>query len=912
MNFDILQHLFKNSDSNSVSTNKGKRKQGHGRLCRIEELESRDLLSVTTPCSTDYDELYDIGDSLYETDLIHESNPVVSTSESISVESISAMGFSASSLNQEEFGILINTLQGKYADLGFSSNIADYNKIIIIESANLSEAALREAINTINTTPNNGLNNLIIVHTSETQNKIELTQGELAITGNVTIVSLGTANLTIDANHQSRVFNITEDSTAGLAGLTITNGKDNWGGGIYSEGTLTITHCTITKNLAVVGGGIVNYFGKLTMTHSHVTHNTASGDSVIGPVKIGYGGGIDNWGGTLIIGNCFITDNNAQHGGGGIYNYVGILTLISSTITGNVAEKGSGVYNEDGKQTIIDCTIENTENGGRHSDTTGQQDKLETPSLSVGTISIELSWGKIEGAEGYEIEYSTDEGNTWKLAKIIEGNDTFATTVSGLPGNLSYQFRIKALSSKGTESEWSDPAKPIAKLDTPALTAGESTTESITLSWNTIPGATEYIIQRYCTETNDWVDIETVNIKSTDDGKICTTTIDNLQSNTLYQFRIQATAEGYIDSYWSTSETIRTATEIPKLIVDTPTTESVTLSWNAIPGATGYEIRYSTDNGTTWTTQSISDSSTLTATIDDLDSNTSYLFQIRATSSDDTASAWSESETVRTAPTTNPLNLRVTQTTQTVVSLQWNKIDGAEGYEIYYRRAGTNEWLLAGETEELSAIISQLESNTEYEFYVRTTDSNGDSVCSPLITVTTSSDDLITAPIILETVTQSNGQVKITWTDLGPDYTYTIYRQGVIVARNFSGDCFIDDNPLSSWDVAEYAIRAYNRVTQSFTNVVTTVAWNTTVLPIAFAGYDITTGGIRLFWDVQEGMTYQVLQRGVVLAEGAELAAGEWIDSESRAIHDYVLVAFYTNDNGEEIKTFSNTLSVKL
>jgi hypothetical protein len=147
----------------------------------------------------------------------------------------------------------------------------------------------------------------------------------------------------------------------------IAQGGGGSGGGISSDGTLTITHSTVSGNSVTnqppspgsaggifsggpaeisdsaiggnaggtYGGGIVNG-GPMTITDSIISGNTS----------IGSGAGINN-GGTLTITNSTIIGNAAvfkQSGrGGGISNGDnGTLTIIHSTFSGNRADGGAG------------------------------------------------------------------------------------------------------------------------------------------------------------------------------------------------------------------------------------------------------------------------------------------------------------------------------------------------------------------------------------------------------------------------------------------------------------------------------------------------------------------------------------------------------------------------------------------
>ncbi|MEK6234310.1 MAG: CSLREA domain-containing protein, partial [Planctomycetales bacterium] len=136
---------------------------------------------------------------------------------------------------------------------------------------------------------------------------------ELAITSALTITGPGASTLTIDAQDNSRIFNIDDGNAGqvavGISGLTLTGGGNvtlGLGGAIHNSENLTLSTLTVSDNSAGGGGGIYNS-GRLTITDSTISGNTANSG--------GY---------------------NEPHGGGGIRNS-GTLTVTSSTISGNIS-----------------------------------------------------------------------------------------------------------------------------------------------------------------------------------------------------------------------------------------------------------------------------------------------------------------------------------------------------------------------------------------------------------------------------------------------------------------------------------------------------------------------------------------------------------------------------------------------
>jgi predicted outer membrane repeat protein len=152
----------------------------------------------------------------------------------------------------------------------------------------------------------------------------------------ISIVGAGSALTIIDGNDADRVFdNFIE---ASLSGLTIQNGHSTTGlargGGINNlvlDATLTLTDVVITDNSATSGGGIFSN-GPLTMMDCTVSGNTATM----------FGGGIYN-ADVLVAEGVTLNGNTADRGGGvrNVPDGIG-LTLTNASFSGNTATTAGG------------------------------------------------------------------------------------------------------------------------------------------------------------------------------------------------------------------------------------------------------------------------------------------------------------------------------------------------------------------------------------------------------------------------------------------------------------------------------------------------------------------------------------------------------------------------------------------
>jgi hypothetical protein len=184
--------------------------------------------------------------------------------------------------------------------------------------------------------------------------RITLSGALPAIGGNLKILGPGADLLTVDGADLGRVFDIDDDVTAVISGMTVTGGNagNGLGGAIRNAGQLTVTGCHITDNTAAFGGGIGNEIsGSLNLDKSTIAHNTATGN--------GTGGGIASTSAVTIT-NSTISGNRATGAGGGNGGGLRInsATIENSTITDNSA---AGLNSAGGLKVNVDTvTLRNT------------------------------------------------------------------------------------------------------------------------------------------------------------------------------------------------------------------------------------------------------------------------------------------------------------------------------------------------------------------------------------------------------------------------------------------------------------------------------------------------------------------------------------------------------------------------
>lgn len=166
-------------------------------------------------------------------------------------------------------------------------------------------------------------------------------EGDLDITGMVTLIGSDPATTFITATMSDRVFEVHSGAELSINNVSLSGGSALIGGGIYNSGELLLDNVLVdTNTAAAVGGGIYNE-SNARIIDSTISHNTSTG---------GVGGGLyNNADATMTMSGSSVLGNTAQQEGGGISSdalsttesTVG-LNILDSTISGNTSTSADG------------------------------------------------------------------------------------------------------------------------------------------------------------------------------------------------------------------------------------------------------------------------------------------------------------------------------------------------------------------------------------------------------------------------------------------------------------------------------------------------------------------------------------------------------------------------------------------
>lgn len=353
-----------------------------------------------------------------------------------------------------------------------------------------------------------------------------------------------------------------------------------------------------------------------------------------------------------------------------------------------------------------------------------------------------------------------------------------------------------------------------AQSAAPTLTAAEAPGPVIQINWTEVTGADSYILWKREYANGAWG--TWINLTSSIDQVARTHTDSAVTAGNTYSYFVRAVTGG-VNGPLSNNQQVSIASTVPRPGKPSLTVELVgsnaNLSWGPVSNATSYEVQR--DDGTGWTR--IDGGSHTTTTFSELTTKaeTTYRYTVRGLNNG-VHGDWADPKSVTTpAAPSYSIVIRLSEVTQTTVTLAWNAFANATGYQVYTVDTSDDSLTMVpsgqlanctAATDGSACVISSLEPETTYTFVVRATLAAGFSGYSNRITTTTPA--LGGQPTVpadpnrpsLDVEVLSATSVKLSWTVVTGATSYSIEYD---TADTFAGatSVSISDPTVSQTDI---------------------------------------------------------------------------------------------------------------
>ncbi|MCR5281738.1 MAG: hypothetical protein K6E18_00050 [Lachnospiraceae bacterium] len=221
-----------------------------------------------------------------------------------------------------------------------------------------------------------------------------------------------------------------------------------------------------------------------------------------------------------------------------------------------------------------------------------------TPKFSevtnISTTKVKLTWGKVEGAKGYNVYRVNKKGklklvkknlkkNTYKVGKLTCGKTYKFTVKAYVLGGDNGKTRLESAQAPTKEIQ----AKPVAPKLTEAKSAGST---KVALKWKRISDCTGYLVYRKPVgEDEDWKLIATVTGSNT-----LTYTDDKAQTGVKYAYTLASYKQVRKKKVKSLMDAkgirVYAVSEGPSIVTEQRRENKANIFIKNVPGADGYYL----------------------------------------------------------------------------------------------------------------------------------------------------------------------------------------------------------------------------------------------------------------------------------------------------------------------------------
>ena len=330
-----------------------------------------------------------------------------------------------------------------------------------------------------------------------------------------------------------------------------------------------------------------------------------------------------------------------------------------------------------------------------------------------------VNWNAVSGAYNYQIRFKAISSSTWQMVS----NFGTSRTIVGLSANTDYHWQVQTFcNASGTNiSDWSDtipfttPSVCITPINSTASIVG---LDFATLTWDSVPGVSEYIIRVKGVSAvwAAWV-YDTLTTNSF--------TSTGLSNSTNYHWQVRAACNplGFNSSGFTAFNLFSTL--IPcgnptALTVDSVGVNEAYLSWASPVGADHFVVLYSDSGSGVWNSVTTTNTNIVLSALSTYAPHEWKLIVFCDATGLNNSDTITGSNFTTANPCTVPNGLTTTNIGLTSATFNWNAAALAHHYEFRRRAQGTTNWITLLNLSGTSITVNTLSSATTYEWQVRT------------------------------------------------------------------------------------------------------------------------------------------------------------------------------------------------
>ncbi len=383
--------------------------------------------------------------------------------------------------------------------------------------------------------------------------------------------------------------------------------------------------------------------------------------------------------------------------------------------------------------------------------------------LAVSNIteySASISWDAVPGSVYYLVQYKASTDVNWISIPSVTTN---SASLSGLNASTIYDWRVKASCSSGySTAQFTTTPVPCNPVTGLAATINGTT---VLLEWNTVYQGISYHLEYKPDSSGAWIDGGWLTTSSQ--------TLTGLLNNTLYNWRITMNCGS--DTSGSSASTFLTdapSCGIPtNLNVVYSSGLTTTLNWDAVPGATAYQVQVKWYYAT-WDNESQNEIVTTNSkTYVGFGSGFNLDWRVRAICLGN-LSTWVVSNIATPCPGPTALSATTVSSNSAVLGWTASGANSVNGIDVDYKLSTTTTWthLTYIPTQSTSYTLSGLLQGRTYDVRIKQDCMSQNSA----FVQTTFSTTCSNPPSLLSATEIKTNSAKISWTGAPGSSLYSL------------------------------------------------------------------------------------------------------------------------------------------
>lgn len=452
--------------------------------------------------------------------------------------------------------------------------------------------------------------------------------------------------------------------------------------------------------------------------------------------------------------------------------------------------------------------------------------KAPTIKSGVSTVSdkLKLTWNKVNGASGYNVYRKLENDKSYKLIKTINGNGNVEFTDSGLKCGVKYYYRVNGFRTVDSKNYEGLGSKDYLGLTTPAQPALKSAKSlgynTISIEWTKVEGATGYDIYRKATGT--YSKIGTVDKQST-----VTFKDEKAVTGVRYQYTVRAFYNKNGIKRVSTCENYIHGTAYPS----NPNLTSVTsveynaieLKWDKVDGANGYKIYRKLPSDKNYKELITLYEQTEKYTDQTVTCGTTYQYIIKSFRYENGKTYTSGNNSAVSCKAVPPVvKVKVASTGYNSLKVSWEKVNGATGYRIYFKKDNAKKWSTLATFENGSLTSCEhrkLTTGVNYTYTVRAYYKDGSkTIWGDFNKTGVTKKPVTSAPKLVSVTSSTATNVTVKWKTVSGANGYKVMRKAdgsktwSTIGTTNSKKLSYTDKKVTCGVKYRYTVRAYRNV----------------------------------------------------------------------------------------------------